>query len=134
MRKLLAWCAVSVISTSLLFRTPAKAQDRTPDQPSNLMDGASAGATPEAPKPFVARLADAYQEDWRPTHPAEPDPTRRGYPAPLDSPPFPSSDYSVGGTPVIGAPDTQTYPLMQAINENRSRIKVYGWINGGFNV
>jgi len=134
MRKLLAWCAVSVISTSLLFRTPAKAQDRTPDQPSNLMDGASAGATPEAPKPFVARLADAYQEDWRPTQPAEPDPTRRGYPAPLDSPPFPSSDYSVGGTPVIGAPDTQTYPLMQAINENRSRIKVYGWINGGFNV
>jgi hypothetical protein len=40
----------------------------------------------------------------------------------------------VGGTPVIGAPDTQTYSLMQAINENRSRIKIYGWLNGGFNV
>ena len=34
---------------------------------------------------------------------------------------------------MIGAPDTQTYPLMQAINGNRSRIKVYGWLNGGFN-
>lgn len=33
---------------------------------------------------------------------------------------------------MIGAPDTQTYPLMQAING--SRTKVYGWVNGGFNV
>ncbi|WP_161570854.1 outer membrane beta-barrel protein [Granulicella sibirica] len=71
--------------------------------------------------------------DWHPAELAGPDPVRRGYPAPLDSPPFPSSDYSVGGTPVIGAPDTQTYPLMQAINGNQSRVKVYGWLNGGFN-
>ena len=83
---------------------------------------------------FFLRLADAYREDWHPTQPAGADPERRGYTAPLDSPPFPSSDYSVGGTPVIGAPDTQTYPLMQAINQNRSRIKIYGWFNGGFNV
>jgi Putative beta-barrel porin-2, OmpL-like. bbp2 len=88
----------------------------------------------EASKPFFSRFTDAYKEDWNPTQPAGPDPVRRGYPAPLDSPPFPSGDYSVGGTPVIGAPDTQTYSLMQAINENRSRVKIYGWLNGGFNV
>ncbi len=35
---------------------------------------------------------------------------------------------------MIGAPDTQTYILMQAVNENKSRTKVYGWFNGGFNV
>jgi hypothetical protein len=85
-------------------------------------------------KPFIFRLADAYKEDWNPTQPAGPDPARRGYPGPLDSPPFPGVDFSVGGTPAIGAPDTQTYVLMQAINQNRSRIKVYGWLNGGFNV
>ena len=97
----------------------------------------------EAPKPvvppsgsFFARLGKAYHADWfpDPTATAAPNPERRGYAGPLDSPPFPSSDYSVGGTPVIGAPDTQTYPLMEAINGNRSRIKVYGWLNGGFNV
>ena len=32
----------------------------------------------------------------------------------------------MGGTVVIGAPDYQTYPLMQAINENKSRIKMSG--------
>jgi hypothetical protein len=91
-------------------------------------------STPEASKNFFAQFADAYSEDWVPTQPAAPDPVRRGYPAPLDSTPFPSGDYSVGGTPVIGAPDTQTYPLMQAINQNRGRIKIYGWLNGGFDV
>ncbi|WP_158941709.1 outer membrane beta-barrel protein [Granulicella sp. S190] len=95
---------------------------------------APAASTPEAPKPFFPALIDAYKEDWHPTRSSGPDPVRRGYPAPLDSVPFPSSDYSVGGTPVIGAPDTQTYPLMQAINQNKTRTKIYGWFNGGFNV
>ena len=103
---------------------------------------------------FVERLGKAYMADWTPaltppsstTEPvtgtastpvaATPTtaPVRRGYPAPLDSPPFPGSDFSVGGTPTIGAPDTQTYILMQAINQNKSRTKIYGWFNGGFNV
>ncbi len=89
------------------------------------------------------RFGAAYKADWSPapaqaapvpdsTQPATP--ARRGYPAPLDSPPFPGSDFSVGGTPVIGAPDTQTYILMQALNGNKSRTKIYGWLNGGFNV
>ena len=101
---------------------------------------AAPGATPVAPAPadgnFFKRLAAAYMGDWHPdpNAPVTPAPKRRGYDGPLDSPPFPSSDYSVGGTPTIGAPDTQTYTLMQALNNNRSRIKVYGWLNGGFNV
>ena len=85
---------------------------------------------------FFMRLVTAYRDDWFPAAnvPAAPAPARRGYDGPLDSVPFPSSDYSVGGTPVIGAPDTQTYPLMQAINGNRGRVKVYGWFNNGFDV
>jgi hypothetical protein len=93
-------------------------------------------APPHASRNFIQRLGDAYWQDWHPA-PADPNasaPARRGFSAPLDSIPFPSGDYSVGGTPTIGAPDTQTYILMQAINENRSRIKIYGWLNGGFNV
>jgi hypothetical protein len=85
---------------------------------------------------FFQRLGAAYHDDWfpAPTAAAAAAPERRGYPGPLDSTPFPGTDYSVGGTPTIGAPDTQTYPLMQAINENRSRTKIYGWFNGGFDV
>ncbi len=81
------------------------------------------------------RLAEAYTADWTPACAENaPAPKWRGYPAPLDSIPFPSSYYSIGGTAVIGAPDTQTYPLMTAINGATSRVKVYGWLNGGFDV
>ena len=108
-----------------------------------------AAQQPDAPaKNFFLRLSDAYKQDWTPATPTTPEPApasnatpdpnappaRRGYPAPLDSTPFPSGDYSVGGSPTIGAADTQTYPLMQAINQNRSRTKIYGWLNGGFDV
>lgn len=90
--------------------------------------------SPTSPS-FIRRLAAAYREDWSPSAASSTEaPERRGFPAPLDSPPFPSTDYSVGGTPIIGAPDTQSYMLMQAINGNRSRTKIYGWFNGGFNV
>ena len=111
---------------------PAQEQNHNPVTPSSPTE--SDQSRQEAAKPFVVRLADAYKEDWRPTQPEGPEPERRGYAGPLDSPPFPSTDFSVGGTTIIGAPDTQSYMLMQAVNENKSRIKVYGWLDGGFNV
>ena len=105
------------------------------DRPSTVVASTTSQSTTAQQGQFFQRLANAYLSDWRAVpDPNAPAPARRGYPAPLDSTPFPSSDFSVGGTPVIGAPDTQTYPLMQAINGNRSRVKIYGWLNGGFNV
>ena len=86
-------------------------------------------------EPTTSTSTDAPTASTAPAAQAEPTaPVRRGYPAPLDSTPFPGSDYSVGGTPIIGAPDTQTYILMQALDQNKSRTKVYGWLNGGFDV
>lgn len=71
---------------------------------------------------------------------AEPDPPRRGLAAPLDSPPFPSSEWPLGGSQVIGAPDTAVGPLMKWIYEGPygqawkdSRIKIYGWGEIGAN-
>ena len=122
----LTYCLVAGGGSSFAQSSPSYA----PDTPSIL-------ATPEDDSgTFFHRFAKAYFSDWSPAPAgtASNTPERRGYPAPLDSPPFPSSDFSVGGTPVIGAPDTQTYPFMQAINGNRGRVKVYGWLNGGFNV
>ncbi len=136
MRKALAVLLSAILSAPLVAQVN---QNTTPPAPPTASTDTPAHPLPDSGRSFFGRLAAAYREDWHPTPPApgEPAPVapaRRGYDGPLDSPPFPSSDFSVGGTSVIGAPDTQTYPLMQAINGNRSRVKVYGWFNGGFNV
>jgi hypothetical protein len=68
-------------------------------------------------------------------------PPRRGLPAPLNSPPFPSADY-FGSPPLIGIPaGAPSYPLMRALQGtwygnalNNSRINVYGWLDGGGNL
>lgn len=83
---------------------------------------------------FFHRLGRAYAADWAGNGPgtttAEP---RRGTPAPLASPPYPASDWPIGGTVTIGVPDGQTYPLMQALNGNKGVNKIYGFIEVGGN-
>jgi hypothetical protein len=90
---------------------------------------------------FFHRFGKAYWDDWTGAAEEGPDLPRRGYPAPVSTPPFPFSDWPYGGSPTIGAPDTDGGPLMTAIYEGKhgkswedSRIKIYGWLNGGFNV
>lgn len=128
--------ALALITCAPLFSAASlTAQEKQAPTPAvGAQTAASDQPSAEVAKHFLARFANAYKEDWHPTAPAGPAPARRGYDGPLDSVPFPSSDYSVGGTPVIGAPDTQSYMLMQALNQNKSRIKIYGWLNGGFDV
>jgi Putative beta-barrel porin-2, OmpL-like. bbp2/Carboxypeptidase regulatory-like domain len=84
---------------------------------------------------FFHRLGRAYVADWGGNGPgtAVPQATRRGTPAPIFSPPYPAADWPIGGTPTIGVPDGQTYPLMQAINQNKGEFKIYGWIEVGAN-
>src|SRR6266850_8094670 len=63
------------------------------------------------------------------------EPQRRAAP-PLD-PLFPGSEY-LGSTPLIGVPDSDPeYPLEKALwsafpELKAQRIKVYGWVNAGF--
>ncbi|MGA2746220.1 MAG: outer membrane beta-barrel protein [Candidatus Sulfotelmatobacter sp.] len=105
--------------------------------------GQSGQHLPESPQPnpvksFFARWAEFYRQDWFAPASSSPAPARRGVPSPLDSPPFPNSDWSYGGSPVIGEPDTNSYPLMTAINEASSRTqicrtKIYGWIDPTLN-
>lgn len=92
---------------------------------------------------FFTRLGRAYVADWTGKTATDPNaPRRRGTPAPIASPPFPSTDWPIGGTQVIGAPDTQTYPLQTAIDGGDAtrpgsvhldRAKWYGWISVGAN-
>src|ERR1039458_3688713 len=128
------FCPFFVLFISIIFLSsslcPAQQADKEPPSPPD----ASKQAVP-APNNFFARWRDFYRQDWSPqaASSAEPAPARRGLPSPLDSPPFPNSDWSYGGAPVIGEPDTNSYPLMTAINGARSRTKIYGWIDPTLN-
>jgi Putative beta-barrel porin-2, OmpL-like. bbp2 len=82
---------------------------------------------------FFQRLAQFYEQDWAGTNPSGPTPTKRGLPAPVNSPPFPFSDWGYGGSPDIGAPDGNTYPLMSALGLENSRTKIYGWVATSIN-
>ncbi len=106
----------------------------------DFSQGQQAEPIPDAPKQttaetkgFLERWAEFYRLDWSGTAASSPAPARRGLPSPLDSPPFPSADWSYGGSPVIGEPDTNSYPLMTAINQASSRTKIYGWIDPTLN-
>lgn len=114
--------------------------DAPPDPPADSQASAAEpgkvlAATGTKPG-FFTRWGEAYVADWSGPAPGT-DPSlvspRRGTPPPIFSPPFPATDWPIGGTPLIGAPDTQTYPLMQAVNENKTREKWYGYVAVGAN-
>ena len=113
----------------LLFSVgPRRASGQSVPAPAPLPESSSS-----TPKGFLGRWAEFYRQDWTGTAPASPAPERRGPASPLDSPPFPNVDWSYGGSPTIGEADTNTYPLMTALNGARSRSKIYGWVEPTLN-
>lgn len=95
----------------------------------------------KARRTLFGRFVQAYADDWRGVGDDGPAPAFRGFPAPVDMPPYPFSVWPYGGSPVIGQPDTNLPPLMQALYAGpngkaweESKIKIYGWVNAGFNV
>jgi hypothetical protein len=86
---------------------------------------------------FFTRWGKAYLTDWTGTTPIDPNaPKRRGTDPPIPSPPYPASDWPIGGTQEIGAPDYQSYQLQSAIDGDPiklSKIKWYGWAAIGAN-
>ncbi|MDQ2840859.1 MAG: porin [Acidobacteriota bacterium] len=122
---------------------PLHAQDAPPQDPP--------ASTNVAAESFFKRLSQAYLTDWKgastasgaSTSPpnANAAPAFRGYPAPVDGPPFPFAVWPYGGSVVIGQPWTQAAPLMTALWNGphgdawkRSRVQIYGWLNFGGNV
>jgi len=98
---------------------------------------------------FLGWLYKAYADEWGlASAPAEPNapPSRRPAPfppQPENSPPYPFTEWPVGGLNPIGAslPNAVDSPLMKAIGPTPlgktledSHIQIYGWINGGGNV
>jgi len=98
-------------------------------------------------EPFWKRLDEAFLEQlgtpaYTPPEPGSTPTPRRIPPAPFDSPPFPSGDWQIGGSQIIGDPgELPPYPLMQAIYEGPggqawkdSRVQIYGWVNVSGNI
>ncbi len=91
---------------------------------------------------FGSSSADEIEDSFcSDEEPATEEPPRRALPGPFPSPPFPSSEYQ--GYPLVGVPpsDESGYPLMQAIFKSpwgeafkKSRINIYGWVNGSGNL
>jgi hypothetical protein len=123
---LLVASSATASSDTVPAATPAVSAPATP---------AVAAVPPALDQSFLHRLGRTYVADWAGNGPgtAVPQQPRRGTPAPIPSPPYPATDWPIGGTPVIGSPDGQTYPLMQALDENKGANKIYGWIEVGAN-
>ena len=63
---------------------------------------------------FFSRFFGAYLDEFKDSPSDESEPPRRALPAPLDSPPFPSSEWQ--GFPLVGVPyGTKEYPLTKAL-------------------
>jgi hypothetical protein len=115
--------------------TALAAQNNTTGASDKSDQAPAAPAKPTPDNGFFHRWGRAYVADWAGNGPttAVKQSERRGTPAPIYSPPYPAADWPIGGTTVIGAPDGQTYPLMQAINQNKGANKIYGYIEVGGN-
>ncbi|MDB5365876.1 MAG: hypothetical protein JWM77_1803 [Rhodospirillales bacterium] len=90
---------------------------------------------------FADRFARIYADHLNDNVESGPAPAYRGAPPPLSSPPFPFTNWGIGGTSNIGYPDTTTGPLLETLYGGpggdwlkESRIKIYGWLNAGGNV
>ncbi|WP_299291564.1 outer membrane beta-barrel protein [uncultured Mucilaginibacter sp.] len=61
------------------------------------------------------------------------DTVARSLPSPLESPPFPSSEWD--GAPLIGIDATAPiYPFQKALGTKKSKFRIYGWIDAGGNI
>jgi Putative beta-barrel porin-2, OmpL-like. bbp2 len=125
----------------------AKAKHQQTIAQSQEEQAKAARAETKLHEPFVQRLGEAFLEQlgtpaYTPPEPGATPTPRRIPPAPFDSPPFPSADWQIGGTQIIGDPgELPPYPLMQAIYEGPggqmwkdSKIQIYGWVNFSGNI
>jgi hypothetical protein len=106
---------------------------------------AQTAASADCSNGFLSRLSAAYKEDMNPP-PADPNapPTpRRAMDSPFSSPPFPSSEWQLGGMDYpIGVPNGNSqYPLERALGctalgqwMHDNRIEMYGWLNPSGNL
>jgi hypothetical protein len=146
--KKLAEKEMAIANSTVRSREKAKAKPRQEQAKAQSTEEQAKAARAEKKlhESFFQRLDEAFLEQlgtpaYTPPDPNAPNP-RRIPPAPFDSPPFPSGDWQIGGTPIIGDPgELAPYPLMQAIYDGPggqawkdSKFQIYGWVNFSGNI
>src|ERR1700730_12040095 len=136
-------------SSTLRSREKGKAKARQEQTKAQITEEQAKAARAEKKlhEPFLKRLDEAFLEQlgtaaYTPPEPGATPTPRRIPPAPFNSPPFPASDWQIGGSTIIGDPgEVAPYPLMQAIYEGPggqawkdSKIQIYGWVNFSGNI
>ncbi len=139
---------------------PATAPDAA--EPTAAVAGSTAGATPATPAPaasvvtpqsfgdnFFKRFFNYQAAEWGKTSspisdPSAPASRRDGWtPQPVNSPPYPFTEWSYGGTTSLGVnrPSSVDSPLMVALAPssigqllNDAHIQIYGWVDAGGNL
>jgi hypothetical protein len=128
---------VVFLASGALAQPPAQQSAAPPDQ----VPKDTPASSPTEPSSFFGRFFKAYVDEFKDAPSNEPEPPRRALPAPLDSPPFPSSEWQ--GFPLVGVPySTKEYPLTKALYGTPGigdflkdhRIKIYGWVNASGNL
>jgi hypothetical protein len=121
----------------MAFATHASAQQKPDDPAKSKSDD---GLMVRFLSNFFNGSQDIPDSPW-PYNSGPPSDLRK-FPAPQNSPPFPYSEYQIGGTPIIGDRNEQTvYPLMKALHDGPdgqwwkdSRIFISGWVEIGGNL
>src|ERR1700730_16747886 len=128
---------VVALASGVLAQQPAQ---QPPAQPAQLPKDTPA-SSPTEPSNFFGSLFKAYVDEFKDAPSNEPEPPRRALASPLDSPPFPSSQWH--GFPLIGVPyGTKEYPLTKAVYGTpglgdflkNQRIKIDGCIKAPGNL
>ena len=129
-----------VISMAIVVALVSGASAQQPAGPPAQPPKDTPASPPAESSNFFGRFFGAYVDEFKEAPSNEPEPPRRALPAPLDSPPFPSSEWQ--GFPLVGVPyGTKEYPLTKALYGTPiigdflkgNRIKIYGWINASGN-
>ena len=131
----------AVVQPPVVSAKGTPTQPETKTLPAEPTTGESYRIYEEGRQGFARRFVKAYVDEFRPKEENgnDQEPARRGLPAPLNSPPFPMTEWQ--GFPLIGVPKSTTdYPLMKAIYGGShgdaikdTGIKAYGWLNGSYN-
>lgn len=133
-----ARCFAVIVGAVVLLPRPA-APEESPNRTQAAQGPVQVGGSGSSGG-FFSRLLSAYWDDWTGKAIGR-EAKYRGFPPPESNPPFPWGSWPYGGSPTIGVEDTSEPPLIKAIDGSggfgdaiqRSRIKVYGWLNVGYN-
>ena len=74
--------------------TPATVEVQLNDKQTQNVEITLGKSVPAKPAGFLKRFYQVYADDWNGTATSGPEPPRRAVASPLDSPPFPNSDWS----------------------------------------